>query len=221
MLSQGRKPVKTTRPVTVSDFKFVGGSLCLDFVNTLGERGSLEMRDKLVRFRDLIRWSEQAGIIKHAEANRILQLAEAHGSTARTVLKRAIALREALYRIFKSHVQVRKPLRADLKMLNREIRAMRARESLAYSAGDFRWIWDEDDTLDRPLWPVVLSAAKLMTSSNLRLLRQCDDEKCGWMFLDTSRNHSRHWCDMRDCGNRAKVARFRQRWQRQLGRLSR
>jgi predicted RNA-binding Zn ribbon-like protein len=33
------------------------------------------------------------------------------------------------------------------------------------------------------------------------------------MFLDTSRNRSRHWCDMKDCGNRAKVSRFRQRQQ--------
>ncbi|MEW6230587.1 MAG: CGNR zinc finger domain-containing protein [Bacillota bacterium] len=27
-------------------------------------------------------------------------------------------------------------------------------------------------------------------------------------FLDTTRNHSRRWCSMRDCGNRVKVRRF-------------
>ncbi len=211
MLSQARRPVKNAKPVTAGEFKFVGGSLCLDFVNTVGERGSPEMREKLVSFEDLARWSEQAGIIKHGEANRIVQLAGAHASTARTILKRAIGFREALYRTFRSHVENRKPLWRDLEMLNHEITTMRARESLAYLAGDFRWTWDENDKLDRPLWPVALSAAKLLTSSRLRSVRQCDDEKCGWMFLDTSRNHSRHWCDMRDCGNRAKAARFRQR----------
>jgi predicted RNA-binding Zn ribbon-like protein len=55
------------------------------------------------------------------------------------------------------------------------------------------------------------SAAELLTSTELARVRECGGENCGWMFLDNSRNHSRHWCDMQDCGNRAKVRRFRQR----------
>jgi predicted RNA-binding Zn ribbon-like protein len=69
------------------------------------------------------------------------------------------------------------------------------------------------------LWPVARSAADLLTSAEeLARVGQCaDDRGCGWLFFDTSRNHSRRWCAMKDCGNRAKARRHyrRQRKARQ------
>jgi len=61
------------------------------------------------------------------------------------------------------------------------------------------------------LWPLSRSAAELLTSADLAFIRECQGEDCGWLFLDTSRNRTRRWCDMRDCGNLAKVRRFRRR----------
>ena len=40
------------------------------------------------------------------------------------------------------------------------------------------------------------------------LVRECGASDCAWLFLDTSKNHHRRWCDMTRCGNRAKVRRF-------------
>ena len=65
--------------------------------------------------------------------------------------------------------------------------------------------------LYRVLWPVVRSAAELLTSEDLRCVRKCAASDCGWIFLDTSRNRRRRWCDMRACGNRAKVRRPHER----------
>jgi predicted RNA-binding Zn ribbon-like protein len=42
-------------------------------------------------------------------------------------------------------------------------------------------------------------------------LRRCQNPDCAWLFIDRSRNHSRQWCEMGVCGNRAKASRFRQR----------
>ena len=65
------------------------------------------------------------------------------------------------------------------------------------------------------LGPVARSAAELLTSDRLDRLRQCESEKgCGWLFVDGSRNRSRRWCDMSDCGNRAKARRFHRRHRR-------
>jgi predicted RNA-binding Zn ribbon-like protein len=61
------------------------------------------------------------------------------------------------------------------------------------------------------LWPLALSAESVFGSDDVDRLRQCGGTACGWLFLDATRNHSRHWCDMADCGNRAKVRRFRAR----------
>lgn len=42
-------------------------------------------------------------------------------------------------------------------------------------------------------------------------VKGCEGEGCGTVFLDASRKGDRRWCSMRGCGNRAKVAAFRQR----------
>ncbi len=61
------------------------------------------------------------------------------------------------------------------------------------------------------LWLIADAAAALLTSPRLALVRQCSGEECTWLFVDTSKNHRRRWCDMRDCGNRAKARRHYER----------
>ncbi|WP_042378642.1 CGNR zinc finger domain-containing protein [Streptacidiphilus melanogenes] len=68
---------------------------------------------------------------------------------------------------------------------------------------------DEPDVTD-PVW----LAAWLAADDYLRLLargpsriRECAHERCILTFFDTSQNGRRRWCDMANCGNRAKAAR--------------
>ncbi|WP_433364898.1 CGNR zinc finger domain-containing protein [Actinoplanes sp. CA-142083] len=42
-------------------------------------------------------------------------------------------------------------------------------------------------------------------------VKACRGEDCRWVYVDSSRNSSRRWCAMANCGNRAKVASFRDR----------
>src|SRR5258706_243420 len=64
--------------------------------------------------------------------------------------------------------------------------------------------------LDHLLGPIARSAANLLTRDELLYhVSHCGGDNCGWLFVDSSKNHSRRWCDMRDCGNRAKVRRHR------------
>jgi predicted RNA-binding Zn ribbon-like protein len=58
------------------------------------------------------------------------------------------------------------------------------------------------------LWPVVRSAADLLTSERVVRVRECAAEDCAWLFVDTSRGPRRKWCDMSTCGNRAKARRY-------------
>ena len=60
-----------------------------------------------------------------------------------------------------------------------------------------------------PLWQLSENAAELLTSDKLGLLRECAKQDCRWLFLDTSKNHTRRWCDMKLCGNRMKARRFK------------
>jgi predicted RNA-binding Zn ribbon-like protein len=72
------------------------------------------------------------------------------------------------------------------------------------------WTWTDDaDRLDAPLWPIVRSAAALLTSSDAERLRVCAEGDCGWVYVDRSRNGLRRWCEMSTCGTAEKSRRRR------------
>jgi predicted RNA-binding Zn ribbon-like protein len=128
------------------------------------------------------------------------------------VFDRAIALREALYRICKATMTGRGPQKVDLEIVNDELLGARTHERLTHMAVGFTWEWvGSEAALDRMLWSIAHSGAELLTTGDLSRLRECGGEECGWLFEDTSRNRSRQWCHMQDCGNLAKVRRFRSR----------
>lgn len=204
--------------------KFIAGRLCLDFINTVGARITtarrcIILREKLLNYDSLLAWSLCAGLIPENDARRLLRQAASHPRNASETLTRAITLRDAIYRIFKSVLDYRRPLDKDLEVLDRELTIARAHERLTPSSFRFLWTWiNPRNALDRMLWAISKSAAELLASPDLTSVRQCGGDECGWLFLDTSRNRSRQWCAMRDCGNRAKVRRFRQRQHRQTSR---
>jgi len=202
--------------------KFIGGRLCLDFVNTVGGRVSrgahgrdyadAAIRDKIANYQDLLGWSVLAGTTDRRRAGVLALLAAREAQEAAGVFARAVRLREALFRIFKCVLEAWRPPAADADVLRRELSIARSHQRLSAHGGRFIWTFPERLTaLDSILWPVPLSAAELLTSGGLASLGQCAGENCGWLFLDTSRNHRRQWCDMQDCGNRAKVRRFRRK----------
>ena len=212
---------------SAAEMKLVGGRLCLDFINTVDGRKSDSPRreshplnsqllgDKLGEYSDLVDWSRHSGIVTATEAERLIQASKRNAGEARDVLDRAIALREALYRICKAIMTDHRPHRVDLGTVNDELLEARTHEKLTHGAHGFTWEWVSSETaLDRMLWSIAHSGAELLTSRDLSRLRECGGEDCGWLFEDTSRNRSRQWCDMQDCGNLAKVRRYRTRLRR-------
>jgi predicted RNA-binding Zn ribbon-like protein len=106
------------------------------------------------------------------------------------------------------------PLPADLATLNGLLSRILPHLQLIPSGEGFTWGWARSKTdLEQVFWPVVYAAAELLTSEKLARLGQCAGQDCGWLFLDTSRNHSRRWCEMQHCGNRVKARRHYRRRQ--------
>jgi predicted RNA-binding Zn ribbon-like protein len=200
------------RILPIKDSKLIGGRLCLDFTNTVGGRtGSKILVEKIAGIDSLLEWSVKAGILDKKEADQLLEISKKRPQNSADIFKRAIKFREALYRIFQCVIAHTSPKKEDLELLNQEIRAARSHESLERSKNGYKMKPEISDDLDRMIWPVAISAAELLTEGDLKRLRECDGEHCGWLFLDTSKNNSRQWCDMSDCGNLAKVHRFRKR----------
>jgi predicted RNA-binding Zn ribbon-like protein len=204
--------------------KLVGGRLCLDFVNAVGGRrpdaptkkelaeARLVREDRLNDYGDLLAWSQHVGLLTEGEARKLFRESRQRQAEAASVFARAIALREAIYRIFKALLNKSLPRQSDLERLNQELTMAYGRVRLAAGEENFVWEWtDVKNSLDRMLWLIADSAAEFLTTGDLTRLRECSGEDCGWLFEDTSKNRSRQWCDMRDCGNLAKVRRFRTR----------
>jgi predicted RNA-binding Zn ribbon-like protein len=211
-----------TLNLNTDKFKLVGGDVSLDFANTAGGRLSNPQKkngrdysdafyaDRLQNYADLLAWSLKAGLLKENEASKLLRLSRAEPPAAEIVLERAVKLRESIYRVFKSSIEGWRPEPEDLQMLNDELSLARGAQKLVFVDNDFVFDWmSRADALDSMLWQISEAAAALLVNGDLSRVEKCGNEVCNWLFLDTSRNHTRQWCDMKDCGNLAKVRRFR------------
>jgi predicted RNA-binding Zn ribbon-like protein len=192
--------------------KLVGGRLCLDFANTVDWRTREQPEEWITSYADLVAWSQHAGIVTEPEAHHLRDLAAHRPADGSAVLAQAITLREAIYRIFATLADGRPPEGADVTVLNEALAKALSRLRILPTADGFAWRWAiGEDALDRMLWPVARSAAELLTEGELTRVRTCPGEGCGWLFYDSSKNRSRRWCSMDDCGNRAKARRHYRR----------
>jgi len=197
---------------SANNFKLVGGGVRLDFVNTVDCRNTDNSHEWFNKYSDLVSWSRHAGILTESETSDLIRKAELRPSDAKTVLERAIILRETLYRIFSTIANHHLLRLADITTLNTEMSKAMAQMRLVPTADSRSWSYAlKDNALDRILWSLARSAADLLTSDKLDRICKCSEKNCGWLFLDMSRNRSRRWCDMKDCGNRAKARRHYQR----------
>lgn len=194
--------------MTLPSFEFSAGALCLDLANTWGSRDDPDA-DRLRSYWDLVVWSGQGGMLAEGEMEALLAEADRRPADADAVLRRAVALREAVYDAFSSSAAGGDPAPEALEVLNRELAAALPRLRLRAGDGCCRWEWSAPaGELDRMLWSVARSAAELLTSERLDRVRECASETCSWLFVDASRNRGRKWCDMASCGNRAKARRY-------------
>ncbi|MBW3111647.1 CGNR zinc finger domain-containing protein [Bacillus sp. MCCB 382] len=195
-------------------YMMVGERLCMDFINTVSWRESTEKRrDWFKDYAKLVDWSIHAEVLTAKQAQNLLVEAGENPSLAEEVLKQAIELREVMYRIFKSISKKTSPNEQDLARFNEYVSHYYQSLQIIPIEDQFMLKFNQPDkNLDAMLPPILQSAVDLLVSKNeLERVKQCEGDPCGWLFFDTSRNRSRRWCSMADCGNRAKVRRFYQK----------
>lgn len=191
----------------------LGGLLCLDFTNTVDPRHGQQRHEYLTSYANLVMWSRSVALVSEDEEQLLLLEAEQHPAIAALTLQRAHMLREALYRIFSACIEKKAADKQDLEVLNVTLAEGMVRAMIRPALKGFSWTWSENQRdLDHMLWSIARSAAELLISQELTTIKECPgDDGCGWLFVDTSRNHRRRWCDMEECGNRAKTRRHYER----------
>jgi len=180
--------------------------LCLDFADTVDWRTSKHSKDGLVGYGDLVIWSHKRGVIDQFEANRLMEIARTDKRAVGIVLNQAKILREAMYRIFSAAAHGKRANPDDVSILNTYLGRAMAKMEVQMTEYGYRLGWCTEELTDKMLYPIAKSAADLLTSEYLTRVRECanEEEGCGSMFLDYSKSHSRRWCSMKSCGNKAK-----------------
>jgi predicted RNA-binding Zn ribbon-like protein len=209
---------KTTTRMTDGQrraFLLVGERLCLDFVNTLIVEGGSTV-DLLGSFDDLTEWCASAEILSASRAREMTGRWSGTREAERT-FAHAVHLRATLgamveriasgrHRVPQSGLDA---INGVLHTVAGELTIVRTREG--YDTR-FRTRLSEPPDL---LVPIAQSAADLLSSDDLTLVKKCQNPQCILHFYDTTKNHARRWCSMSGCGNRAKVAAHYQRTRRQ------
>jgi predicted RNA-binding Zn ribbon-like protein len=192
--------------------ELIGGRLCLDFANTVDWRRRAEPEELLSDYFGLVGWNVRAGTLPPGEARRLAAAARKHPRVAAAAFAKALVLREAFYRAALAHAHGETPPELDLAQVVRSYAEAVEKARLSDDATSYEWSFDESaGELDRPWWPVAVSAVELLTSPELARVRECEGRGCGWLFLDESRSRTRRWCSAAGCGNRERVRRYYER----------
>ena len=198
--------METAKPY---QFGRIGGALCLDFTNTASWEEDRQTTEHLNDFADLVRWCTEAGFVRQDSAATFVGEPEEKTAEAAAILAKAKELRATLYRIFMALSRREFPVAGDLQLLNEALAQAPLRLEVRREKDQFLSERKAGGTkFAKLVGPVVWSAAELLTSGKIDQVKCCASETCGWLFLDNTKNHSRRWCDMGDCGSHAKAKRY-------------
>jgi predicted RNA-binding Zn ribbon-like protein len=211
--------MSTYTPETATvPFDLCGGHPALDFVNSLDHRfDPAGSKERLTGYGDLLRFAAETELLDPPQSRA---LARAVGTAAATrALRAALELREALAAVLYAKAEQRVPAVAEIGMLERcLLQAERprhlqwvTRQPGVHASLQWQWQRGQVKAAGFPVWLIALTASQLMLSDDLGHVRACEADSCRWLFLDTSKNHTRRWCNMKICGNRAKARRFQER----------
>jgi predicted RNA-binding Zn ribbon-like protein len=175
------------------DFKYGTGNLALDLVGTVGHRRG-DVVELLAGPADVARWVAGAGLVDRPVA------VDGTGFTL------AVRLREAVYRLALAAVEGTGYRAGDRRVLNEAAAGPAVQVSLAEDGSVRR-----TGGLDAALAEVARAAVELLGGPAAATIKECAAPECTRLYVDQSPKRARRWCDMRSCGNRAKVAEFRAR----------
>ena len=193
---------------TIETLELDGGSLCLNFVNSVRNRFEDPLFEFIVNPEDLLLWSCRTQIFDKDSRERLENYILNNQGKAIRDLKKILRTRELLYRIFYQFSQKKQPAVEDILHFNKELSFVfkylnfEINESL-----ETKVIWNyEPSNLLWTLLPIIKSAYDLLISDSKSRIKECTN--CGWLYLDRSKNNSRLWCNMKTCGNTIKIKRY-------------
>jgi predicted RNA-binding Zn ribbon-like protein len=190
----------------LADLNLIADNVCVDFVNTVERGVRYQHQDWLGSYKGFLLWSRKAGVIDSDEFTRLETQSSTNRSKVSRVFEKILRLRALLRGIFAAISSGSEISTTAIKELNEFLTEAHLAQKLEWIDQRAIWRWRSNSVaMERPLWTLVIAAADLLTSENLQRVRRCANPQCSWMFVDTSKNKKRRWCEMDVCGNQAKA----------------
>jgi predicted RNA-binding Zn ribbon-like protein len=198
-------------------FDLCADHVALDFINSLERFGRNGGKEWLQDYGDLLRFAEKTDLLAPQQIRRLA--AESHSNAGARALRSAKELREAAANIFYGLLDGKSPNPADVTILEWHFHGVTQHRELRWR-GDpaedghakLEWSWGRSETdTNLPVWALAEQTLQLLMSDGIGQVKACGAETCRWLFLDSSKNHMRRWCNMTVCGNRMKARRFQAR----------
>jgi predicted RNA-binding Zn ribbon-like protein len=170
----------------------VNSDLLIDFVNTAGFG---PVREDLTAPAKLVGWLDEHDLDPGARVTK-------------ADLEEARAVREALRDLLSAHNEVDVDVPRATAVL--DAAAQRAGLGIRFADGSAH-AEPSAGGVRGALGRILAEVSAGMADGTWERLKACRAEDCQYAFLDTAKNRSRAWCSMQSCGNRAKVAAYRER----------
>jgi len=193
--------VSATRPI--SAIRLDGGRLSIDFANTIHDRFAADVEDYIATPERYVEWARRAGAIAAGEAIDMTRL-EGEGDRLMTDVR---SLRDAVYRLLSAWID--EALLSGDSLLVENHWLLRARQSQSLTENGLLTLHAEPADLHLPLKRIALDVVETLADARagkLKLKRCSNQNTCGWIFADTSKNGRRRWCAMQTCGTASKTA---------------
>ena len=188
--------------------RMLGGDAALDFANTRHWRDGREI-DFLTGYTALIDWAVVAGLLSEGEGARLREAEEVMPLQAADVFSAAVRLRDTWKIHLGEATRALSPALQPPEALRRMVTAALGPPDLAIAGLPEDTLTGADMAL--PLARAALAIGAFLALPHAGMLRMCEADPCGGVFLDTSRSQKRRWCAMDSCGNRIKAKRHRLR----------
>jgi len=210
-----RRPDKSQAfalPSRAGSLELVGGELALDLTNTSSGRGTPRRQEHLRDFDTAMQWVAHARILTPDECAYIRKATAARPKSMRACFTRLLEIRELVW-MNATALAEQRPVAAKLRASLPAAHAASLRlAEIKLRHGVYMWTWNpRRDIQAAILGPITLSAMTLLMEKDLSRTKRCAGLECGWLFFDETKNKRRRWCEMRVCGNRAKVRAARAR----------
>jgi hypothetical protein len=171
---------------SIATLQLDGGCPVFDFTNTISNRNDPDYFDYLLEYDDFIQWINKIGLLPKGKIDAITAFSKSHSRKSVTILQEVINAREVMFRLFSS-------------LSNMRIDVGRTEVTTSFTVS-------EKTILKEPLYLLVKNAFDILSTQSFERIKECPT--CKWLFLDTTKNGKRRWCNMQVCGSNDKARRY-------------